>query len=686
MAKSNKKALHKNSLTINKTQPARSGTTPEIPALSESAAFSWPLAVILIICTFFVLKNCLDLKFVAWDDTDTILNNPTLAPFSKTWQWQNVFALFKTNVLGAYIPLPVFSFAVEKYFFAHDPLKHAMVFHLTNLMLHVACTFIVYCILSKMLKNKYAVLFGALLFGLHPMRVESVAWVTERKDVLYGLFFLLAVYSFIRYIQTTDKKAQWYIVTIICSVLSYFSKIQAVTLPLTFIVIDFYFKRDWYKPNLLILEKLPWWLLSVLFGCINIFFLQKTGTLQSSESNLNYGFIGNLSIGAYSYAVYLYKCIIPYPISPLYPYPTKPTVLFYAALLLIPAALFLIIRWAWIRKNISLITGLAFFTFNVLFMLQIVQAGQCFLADRYTYIAYFGLFFLAAKAIEWILSEKSEYTFITYAGMVVCIGTMSFLSNAQIKVWKNTGTLWEHTLTLYPESYIPWSNAADYYNSKGEFLKAITYYKEALPLQTEKEKAYNNLSKAYTDYAFSLKNTDVSQQAEKKKFLDSALTYFNKGYAIDSAKGSRNKLLTAKLFINRGVCKAGLGLYPDALTDIKRGLRVDSLNKKGLNNLAVIYIMTNQNDSAVKSLDALIRIDPNNGDMYLERGVCKAKLSLFNDALVDFNKAIALNNNSAVYYLERAKANKIAGNNKESLSDAMRAKDLGATVPEVLLK
>lgn len=688
MAKNNKKIMPKNHSAIKTNQAERFGTisSSTTPALSESSAFSWPLALLLIGFTFFVLKNCLSLGFVDWDDADTILNNDTLAPFSSEWKWENVLSLFKTNVLGAYIPLPIFSFAVEKYFFAHDPLKHAAVFHATNLILHVACTFIVYCILSKMLKNKYAILFGALLFGIHPMRVESVAWVTERKDVLYGLFFLLAVYSFIRYTQSSNKKTQWYILTLICSILSYFSKIQAVTLPLTFIVIDFYFHRDWYKPKILIIEKLPWWILSILFGCINIFFLEKTGTLQSAENNLNYGFIGNLSVGAYSYAIYLYKLILPYPLSPLYPFPAKLNFLFYGALIMIPAALFFSIRWAWIRKHTSIITGIAFFTFNVMFMLQIVQAGQCFLADRYTYIAYIGLFFLAAKGVEWILTKKQTLTTVTYIAMVICISIMSFVSSKQIKIWKNTGTLWKHTLTLYPDNYIPWSNAADYYNNKGEFLKAIQYYKEALPLQAEKEKAYNNLSKAYTDYAFSLNSNDSSQQMIKKKFLDSALTYFNTGYTIDSTKGSKNKLFTAKLLINRGACKAGLDLYNEAILDIQNGLRVDSLNKKGLNNLTVIYIMTNQNESAIKSLDALIRLEPYNGDLYLERGVCKARLSLFNDALIDLSKAISCNTNSAVYYLERSKINKIVGNNNESLADAIRAKELGAEVPEALLQ
>jgi len=686
MAQKSKKARNKNSsiLKSNIVKPDRLySLNVQKPSLTEPQVFSWPLALILIGVTFFVLKSCLSFEFVSWDDTDTILKNDSLAPFSKEWNWKNVIALFKTNVLGAYIPLPILSFAIEKYFFAHDPVKHAMVFHLTNLMLHMACTFTVYCILSSMLKNKYAILFGAILFGIHPMRIESVAWVTERKDVLYGLFFLLALYFYIQYIKSDKNKMQWYLIAIICSIFSYFSKIQAVTLPLSFLVIDYYFNRSWKKPQILIIEKLPWWTLSLAFGCINIFFLQKSGTIQSTENSLHYGLIGNLSVGAYSYFVYLYKSILPYPLSPLYPYPTRPDVLFYLALIVIPACLFLLIRWSWINKKNSIITGLAFFTFNVMFMLQIVQAGQCFLADRYTYIAYLGLFFIVAKAIEWLLLEKQQFNTITYTAMFFCICAMSFISNAQIKIWKNTGSLWEHTLKLYPDSYIPWSNAADYYNEKGNYLKAIEYYKEATPLQTEKEKAYNNLSKAYTDYAFSLNSNN---QSEKKKFLDSALSYFNKGYDIDSIKGHRNRLLTAKLLINRGVCKAGLEMYNEALIDIQKGLRVDSLNKKGLNNLAVIYIITNQNEPAIRSLDALIRLEPYNGDFYLERGVCKAKLSLFNDALIDFSKAISMNGNSSVYYLERAKVNRIVGNNKESISDAIRAKELGAIVPEGLLK
>jgi len=684
MAQSKKK-IKPISTDTAKAKPIQSGNKELIQ--QNEKAFSWPLAAILVAITFWGLKSCLSFEFLAWDDIDSVLKNETLAAFSKEWKWGNVISIFKTNVLGAYIPLPVLSFAIEKYFFAHDPIKHAMVFHLTNLLLHVACTFTVYCILANMLKNRYAVLFGAILFGIHPMRIESVAWITERKDVLYGFFFLLALYFYIQYIKSDKNKSKWYILAIGCSILSYFSKIQAVTLPLSFLVIDYYFNRNWYKPKLLIIEKLPWWTLSLLFGCINIFFLQKSGAIQSEQNSLNYGMIGNLSIGAYSYFVYLYKAILPYPLSPLYPYPVKPTVPFYLALIGIPISLFVIIRWAWIRKKTSIITGLAFFTVNVMFMLQIVQAGQCFLADRYTYIAYFGLFFLAAKVIEWLLSERRTFNTITYSGMVICIIAMFFVSNAQIKIWKNTGTLWEHTLKLYPDSYIPWSNAADYYTEKGSYLKAIYYYKEALELQAEKEKAYNNLSKAYTDYAFSLNGNTPNEMSEKRKFLDSALIYYNKGYAIDSIKGHKNNLLTAKLLINRGVCKAGLQLYNEALIDIQKGLLVDSLNQKGLNNLAVIYIITNQNELAIKSLNALIRFEPyNNGDLYVERAVCKAKTNSFQEALIDIDKAISINNTSPVYFLERAKILKIIGRNEESIKDAKHAQDLGATVPEGLLK
>ena len=159
------------------------------------------------------------------------------------------------------------------------------------------------------------------------MRVESVAWATERKDVLFGAFYLAAMFYYIRYLQRKEKKQLYFVLAIVLFVFSLFSKIQAVALPLSLLAVDYYFKRSLnFK---LITEKIPFFALSLLLGLLGIYFLSAAETLNDDVTY--YSFFDRLLIGAYSLIVYLMKFIFPYEMSPLYPYPKELNWAFYAA-------------------------------------------------------------------------------------------------------------------------------------------------------------------------------------------------------------------------------------------------------------------------------------------------------------------------------------------------------------------
>src|SRR5678815_279196 len=207
--------------------------------------------------------------FVNWDDDFNLANNINTALLN----WDNVVNIFSQNVIGNYNPLPILTFAIERKFFGLNP----TVYHVNNLLLHLFCVFMVYRIFRSLNLTALASGFGALLFGIHPMRVESVAWVTERKDVLFGAFFLAALWYYIQYVRTDFKKKYFYY-ALGLFIVSLFAKIQAVSLPLAMLVVDYLFKRP--LTFSLVLEKWMFFLSAFIIGVVGIVFLRQQGSMD----------------------------------------------------------------------------------------------------------------------------------------------------------------------------------------------------------------------------------------------------------------------------------------------------------------------------------------------------------------------------------------------------------------------
>lgn len=679
MAKNNIKGNFKQKQTTDRPVPGKPATLPK-----NKTDYSLAIAVAIVVTiTFVVFVPSLSLGFVNWDDPFNLLENETLKAFATHWDWASVKAIFTTDVIGNYNPLPIFTFAIEKYLFAPNPLEHPFFFHVNNVWMHVVCTLFVFLIFTELGLGRIAAVIGALLFGIHPMRVESVAWITERKDVLYGLFFLASLYAYIRYARNDAAKTKWYAFALLLSVFSYFSKVQAVTLPLSMVAVDFYLNRNWKNPKTLIAEKMPWWLLSMAFGLINIYFLKRNNSLSSSSHVVDYSFIDKLAVGAYSYAIYLLKWIYPYKMSPLYPYSPELPMMAYICLAIVPIAVLAFLIWSFRQNKKQLLFGWAFFTFNVMFLLQIVGAGQGFLADRFTYIAYIGLFFIMASFYEWMVQQKPSSKLAIQIGFGLYLALFAFLTSRQQKIWENGGTLWEKVKLFYPNSPLAWKQAANYYrDEKKDLGKAIENYKSALALQPEDAFACNDLAKAYTDSAFA----PGTPQQTRNEMLMLALQTYNDAVKYDSIVGQPDKKTSGEIFVNRGAAYAILGNLDKALPDLNKGLQINPNNLNGYANRAILYTQINRYDLSLKDRDAYIALNPDNPDIHYERGVCKINLGRTAEALPDFDKAIALNNTKPIYYIGRAQANKLLGNMNAVSADIGMAKQLGASIPPDLLK
>ena len=583
-----------------------------------------------LVITFLIFSPSLQNDFVNWDDPANILENPNLRRFD----WLSIKGIFSDSVLGNYNPLTILTFAIEKVIFGLNP----FIFHLNNILLHLICVFLIYRIALQLKLSPIAAGLVALLFGIHPMRVESVTWITERKDVLFGAFYLGALYQYIRFTLSNqrDKKVFFWILGLFF--LSLLSKIQAVSLPLSFLAIDYLLKRplNWK----LIWEKTPYFLLSLIIGLIGVFLLSKEGSL---EDIVSYTPLERLSIGAYSYVIYLIKFIYPYEMLPIYPYQVTIGWQYYTAtIFLIP--FFVALYYAFKKQYRWLVFSIVFFTFNIMFMLQILGAGQGLLADRFTYIPYLGLFFGVGYAFQKFTKDQTKPKFLQF-GMGAYLLLFAFLTWKQTKIWKNGESLWTHALINNNNIMTPWANRADYYQDTKNYDKAIADYKEAIVLNPKKTTLYNSLGKTYSDMGN----------------VQKALENYNIGINLPNPFG--------EIYINRGVAYASLGQYDVAMQDINKGLSLDSDNANGYLNRGLIYYQLNQLEKTITDLEKYFSYRLGTAEQWFILGLSYRNTGNTKTAIPAFSKAIQINPSEKRYYTSRANAYKVLGLKAEAVND-----------------
>ncbi len=602
----------------------------------KQRAFLFPLVAVLAITAAIFLPS-LSHGFVNWDDELNIHNNL----FVQELTWSNIQSIFSREgtIIGNYNPMPLLTFALEYHFVKLDP----FVYHLNNLLLHLICVFFVYRISLQLGLGYMGAALVALLFGIHPMRVESVVWVTERKDVLFGAFYLAGMFTYIKYLKT--PKQRLYLITMLLFIFSLLSKIQAVAFPLTMVLLDYFYKKPqrW--------KLVPFFVLSAITGIMGIIFLGEDGSL---ENEANYTIFQRLLIGDYSYLTYLYKLIFPYPMSPLYPYPKVLTWGFYAApigTLGIAALLY----WAYQKGYRILLFAFAFFTFNVMFVLQILGAGQGFLADRFTYIPYFGFFFLAGWGLERLLKLMPKQKAIISAAFSAFLVLFVMMTFQQAKIWENSQTLWSHCLKFYQNINTPFINIGHYYRDKGDFEKAHANYSKALELKVRPE-TYNSRGKL---------------QFEQGKG-EAALADFNAAIQM----GGRPETI-GEIYINRGAVFGSKGDYDRALDDFSKGIELHPTQKNGYANRSMIYFLRQQYDLALQDYNSYIALNPMNAKVWYERGLTHHRLNNTAGALSDLNRAIQLNPNNGTFYRKRGDLHAALGNASQATQDHQRAQQLG---------
>ncbi len=373
-------------------------------------------------------------------------------------------------------PLAWISHMIDSDMFGLNPWGH----HLTNVLLHAANTVLVLIAFLRLTSNRWASLLAAAIFAWHPLRVESVAWVAERKDLLSAFFWFLAVIFYAGYARTQSKKSYRY--TIGAMLLGLMSKPTVVTLPFAFLLLDYWPFRRQESIAALLREKIPMFVLAALSSVLTYVGQQEMGAVATSFIPLSVR-IGNSIL---SYARYLGKMIWPEPLAVFYPYDTSLPMGQVAAAAALLAVITALCLWQWKRRP-YLAVGWFWFIGTLVPTSGIVQVGLQSMADRFTYIPMFGILLAATL----LVSERT-----TSGALWAIPAVLAFLTYHQIGLWSDTVTLFNHTLAVTPANPKLRNNLGHALMAKGKAAEAVPHFEEALKAAPTYLRARLNLGMA----------------------------------------------------------------------------------------------------------------------------------------------------------------------------------------------
>jgi Flp pilus assembly protein TadD len=618
--------------------------------------------------TFLFLKTCLANQFTNWDDNGYLTNDPLIKDVSAEGI-RHIFSVTHPvdgSVMGNYHPLTILTYAIEYSYKGLEPFTY----HFDNLILHLLTTVSVYLFVKVLSRRTVAAAVTALLFGIHPMHVESVAWAAGRKDVLYGLFYMLSLVSYVWYLRSAgSKKIGWYVAMLVLFVCALLAKPVAVTLPVVLFLIDYFEKRK-IDPWLFI-DKIPGFALSIAFGLLSVAAQKKVGAYDKLD--ITFTKLEHVALGSYALCTYLWKAIVPVGLANYYPYSPMPDGHLPGSFYIYPVIVLAIIGAvaALGRRNKVVVFGTGFFIVNIILLLQFIPVGSAIIADRYTYLPYIGLFFMLGWWVSnyFETSKKVQTGKVILGAVVVYSIVLGFASSERCKVWYDSITLWRDEVDKHPESPNGFNN-----------LGAI--YSDMMPAaQTpqEREKDYDS-SKYFLQNAIAI----------NPKFISSIIclgilerTHGGPG-EIDSAKATLLKAehiddKDAAVYLELGVIYSIKHVYDSAEYCFRNAITLRPFFPEAYSNFANFYDITGKIDSSLKEYAIAIQQNPDAYIPYLNRARIYTRQGKFAEAMKDFEMAVQKSPEMAEIYYSRSQCYSKMGNKALALQDLNKSIALGYT-------
>ncbi len=617
-------------------------TAPPSPGPSP-----WALAAAAAALAFAAFIPSLEGRFVNWDDEYNFVNNTKYRGLGP-----DQLRYFFTDLYGHYMPVTWMTLGLDHVLYGMNPAGY----HRTSLLWHAACAWVFFFIALRLLRKalpdaperalRWSTFAATLLFAIHPLRAESVAWITERRDVVSGLFFLLSVWAYLKHAGSPSPPGlKWLAISLACCVLSLLSKAMGMTLFFVLAVLDVYPLRrfDLRRPDRrVLLEKLPFAVLFVAMVLLTRLTQREATALYTADM---YPWADRLLHPPYRIWFYVVKTVAPFGLSPLYPfYPVRIAGWgwFLVAAVAFVAVLALMLRFRR-RWPALLASALAF---GALIAAPVAwQAGPHFAADRYTYLAClpFALLFGAALA-RWAPARKP----LAWTGALVLAALLT-LSWRQAKVWKDSEALWTSAIEAGTPTEIPHMNRGVARAIRGKLDDAMDDLQEALRRNPREVMVWDNLS-----FVHRLRGET--------------------GKAVEA--GTKAIACNPKLtnpHVNRALALVESGDYPGAVLDFSKALEIDPKLKDGHLNRALARQRAHDLEGAIDDAGRALELDPASARAFAARAACRTERREHEAALADFARARELDPKQAAPLVARGVVRAKAGDADGAIADYSEA-------------
>jgi tetratricopeptide (TPR) repeat protein len=559
--------------------------------------------------------------FVNFDDNDYVTEN---AHVKAGWTGKGVVWAFTTTFHNHWHPLTWLSHMTDCQFFGLDSGWH----HLTNVFIHIANSLLLFLVFNKMTGDLWRSGFVAVLFALHPLHVESVAWASERKNVLSAFFWVLTMGSYWWYVKCPRITRYLFVVSLF--VLGLMAKVKLVTLPFVLLLLDYWplARFELKQPDghskleksraalLLIWEKTPLFL--ILAAASVVAYLAQQGGQAFNQHPLDLRTANALV----SYVSYIVKMIWPHHLAIFYPHPSMiPGWKVLGALAFLVSVSIMAIRA--VRTRPYFAVGWLWYLGTLVPGIGMVQIGSEAMADRRAYVPIIGLFIIVAWGVPELIARWRYRRLVLSISTGIVLSVLMIVSWQQVRHWQNSVTLFTNALDVTTDNWLAHNNLGNALAQQGKLGKAITHYSEALRIAPGFAMAHNNLGFA------------LAQQGR----FDEAIRHYTKALKIDPA--------FAEAHTNLGNALASLGKFEEAISHCSEAVRIQPTNAIAHNNLGNALARQGHLNEAIEHFSEALRIEPNYAEGHYNLGFALAEQGRLEEAILHYTHALKIKPDSA---------------------------------------
>jgi tetratricopeptide (TPR) repeat protein len=569
------------------------------------------ISVVLVAIIVFIYASVLHYGFLSYDDPVYVSEN---AQVLRGLTGQGVWWAFTTGHASNWHPITWLSHMLDVQLYGMNAGRH----HLSNLLFHIANALLLFLLLYRTTGVWRRSAMVAALFAAHPLHVESVAWIAERKDVLSALFWMLTMHAYVNYVR--KPRLRRYVTVVVLFALGLMSKPMLVTLPLVLLLLDVWplgrvrfgegQLRIWLG---MFREKIPLFIMAAASSVVTIVAQWGAGTVQSFETAPLYQRAANALV---SYVAYLGQMLWPRNLAAYYPYETLSLWQAAASASILIAVSVIVIRF--FRSSPFLFVGWLWYVLTLVPVIGLIQVGGQARADRYTYIPLIGVFIIAAWGIPVVLKRWRYRGAVLQTAACILVCALAASARSQVRYWESNLALWKRAVEVTADNYFARTDLGFALIDSGDFAAGIAQYTEALRINPDSAETHNALG------------TALFKQGQ----LDAAMEQY--------AMALRIRPGFAEAHSNRGIALATQGDIDEAFSEFQKALEISPDDPKIQYNFGFTLANQGKLDEAMSYYRKALEINPDYADAHFQMGNAFAGKGMLNEAVAEYTRALQI--------------------------------------------